>query len=417
MKKSFNAVRSAGLGAALILAAGLMTACGSSTDSSGPQTALDTVNEELAAQNSGQDTASGEQEAYKDPDSTEVLDESAEERISAKEKIETLDFREIAKKNLEAKKDMTIGVVTSSGGVEDESFNQSAWEGLQWLSGRNGCEVKYMESETVDQFRDNLTMMVEEGGDFCWGIGYSCADDLKAVAEDNPDRYFAVVDYYYDDCPDNVTGVMFRAEEPSFLVGYIAASFSEKHKIGFIGGEDTVIIDQFLYGYMAGIKYADNENGTETELLTEYAGSFTDSDKGYELARHMYDEGCDVVFHASGETGIGVITAAKDTGLYCIGVDKDQAYLAPDNVLTSALKYVNVAVQEVSEEFLNGGDISGMNISMGLREGAVGVSEIHNLYSESLYEKMLELSDRIKNDELIPPSDEAEYSQFVKELK
>lgn len=413
MKKSFWKKEVVARALIVALCASALSACGSAEDAKGDFEAVDASADKTDLQDSAETDTVEDGDSEAEPEDKASTDTQEKE---LKEKVDTLDFKEIAKKHEQSNKSVTVGVVTSSGGIDDGSFNQSAWEGLQWLSGRNGCEVKFLESETEDDFYLNLETLVGEGGKLCWGIGYSCAEDVLYVAENNPDRNFAVVDYHFEDCPENVTGVMFRAEEPSFLVGYIAANVSEKHKVGFIGGYDTDIIDQFMYGYMAGIKYAESENGVYTEVVTEYADSYNDSDKGYEMARRMYEDGCDIIYHAAGETGLGVITAAKDTGYFCIGVDKDQAYLAPENVLTSALKYVNVAVQEVSEEYLNGGDIGGINISMGLREGAVGVSEIHSLYSESLYEDMLALSDRIKNDDLVPPYNEENYKEFVESI-
>lgn len=307
-----------------------------------------------------------------------------------------------------------VGIVTYTGGIEDESFNQSAWEGLQRLSGAAGCETEFYESVSEVDFEQHMDELIGKGGDLCWGIGYNCSDELLKKAKKHPDISFAIVDYAYAETPDNMTGVVFRAEEPSFLVGFIAGNVTETGKVGFVGGESNEVIGQFQYGYQAGVEYAAKKLGKEIKVEIAYAGSFDDSYQGREMANALYQNGCDIIFHAAGESGIGVIEAAKETGHYAIGVDKDQAYLAPEYVLTSALKNINMAVFQVSREYLDGGEIGGKTISFGLAEGAVGVSEGHALYSDQIYEQMLELQQEIIDEKLDPPSNRAEYDAFIK---
>ena len=307
-----------------------------------------------------------------------------------------------------------VGIVTYTGGIEDESFNQSAWEGLQRLSGAVECETEFYESASEVDFEQNIDMLVEKGGTLCWGIGYDCADELLGKAGKHPEVSFAIVDYAYDEPAGNVTSVVFRAEEPSFLVGFVAGNVTKTGKVGFVGGESNAVIDQFEYGYRAGVAYAAKELGKQIEVETVYVGTFDDSYRGKELAGNLYQDGCDIVFHAAGESGIGVIEAAQETGKYVIGVDKDQSYLAPEHVLTSALKYVNKAVFQVSMDYLEGEQIGGRTISLGLAEGAMGVSEGHALYSDQVYEQMLELQQEIMDEKLDPPSNRAEYDAFIK---
>ncbi|MCR5595778.1 MAG: BMP family ABC transporter substrate-binding protein [Lachnospiraceae bacterium] len=307
-----------------------------------------------------------------------------------------------------------IALVTSSGGLEDESFNQSAWEGLQRAVGTYGCEPLYAETRSDTTFKDNLDNVIAQGGDLCWGIGYSCAEDMLKAAQEHPEISFAIIDNYFEDTPDNMTGVMFRAEESSFLVGYIAACVSETGKIGFVGGMKNEVIEQFRYGYMAGAYYADKENGKTTEVLFEYSDTFSDSSKGKVLADTLYDNGCDVVFHAAGETGLGVIESAKEHDLYVIGADKDQSYLAPENVIASAEKFVSVALYSLSGQFISGENIGGQTVSLGLAENAVGISSQHSLYSDEIYNKMLVLKDEIIAGTIVPPTDEESFTAFAK---
>ena len=306
-----------------------------------------------------------------------------------------------------------VGIVAYAVGIEDGGFNQSAWEGLQRLAGTSDCETSFLESNAEGDFQENIHKLVDAGGDLCWAIGYSCADILREEAEEHPDRSFAIVDYAYEDTPSNMTGVMFRAEESAFLAGYVAGCVTESGKLGFIGGESNEVIDQFRYGYQAGAWYAGKELGREITVETAYTGSFADVAGGRDLAADMYDRGCDIVFHAAGESGMGVIDAAREAGKYVIGADKDQSYLAPEQVLTSVLKDVNSAVYQVSRDYLEGNPIGGRTIELGLAEDAVGQSEEHSLYSDEIYTRMLVLRDRIVSGELDPPAGKPAYEQFI----
>jgi basic membrane protein A len=156
-----------------------------------------------------------------------------------------------------AKKDFKIAMVTDTGGVNDQSFNQSAWEGLQKLSADTKAAVKYSESKQESDYATNLDKAADDGNNLIWGIGFAMADAVVNSAKQNPDISYAIVDNSYGDkTPSNVTGVMFRAQEPSFLVGYIAAKTTKTGKVGFVGGMTGNIIDQFEYGYKAGVAYA-----------------------------------------------------------------------------------------------------------------------------------------------------------------
>ena len=306
-----------------------------------------------------------------------------------------------------------VGIVTDVGGIDDESFNQGAWEGMQNLALSTGADISYLESGSEADFAPNLRSLTDSGCELCWGVGYSCADALLECAKENPDVHYAIVDSSYDDIPDNVTGVVFRAQEPSFLVGYIAAAVSRSGKVGFVGGVKSDLIDQFQYGYMAGAQYAASLFGKDVAMDIEYADSYTDPERGYEIATGMFRNGCDVVYHAAGFTGTGVIEAAAENRRFVIGVDRDQSYLAPKYVLTSALKNVNVAVEKVSASYLAGEDIGGRNLSFGLTEGAVGIPEDHPNLRDEIYDSVLRLEDKIKAGNLKVPSNESEYTQFV----
>ena len=259
---------------------------------------------------------------------------------------------------------------------------------------------------------------MDNGNELCWGIGFACADAAMESAAANPDVHFACVDNAFDDLPSNLTGVVFRAEESSFMVGYIAAAVSKTEKVGFVGGIASAVIEQFESGYEAGVAYADKKLGKNVKVVSQYAESFSDAAKGKSIANKMFtSDGCDVVYHAAGGTGMGVIEAAKEAGKFAIGVDRDQAYLAPKNVLTSSLKNVNVAVDEVSRRMIIGQEIGGQNLSFGLAEDAVGIPENHENYSDEIYEQALEVGEQIKAGKIKPPASMKELKQYLETLK
>jgi basic membrane protein A len=317
-----------------------------------------------------------------------------------------------------AKKDFKIAMVTDTGGVNDQSFNQSAWEGLQKLSADTKAAVKYSESKQESDYATNLDKAADDGNNLIWGIGFAMADAVVNSAKQNPDISYAIVDNSYGDkTPSNVTGVMFRAQEPSFLVGYIAAKTTKTGKVGFVGGMTGNIIDQFEYGYKAGVAYAAKELGKKITVDSQYAESFTDASKGKAIAQKMFSGGCDIVFHAAGGVGMGVIEAAKEANKFAIGVDRDQAYLAPKNVLTSALKLVNQAVELVSKEAIDGKEIGGKTYTYGLTEDAVGIPKEHTLMGDATYNAAIALESKIKDKTITPPANKDEFAKYEATLK
>jgi basic membrane protein A len=316
-----------------------------------------------------------------------------------------------------AKKDFKVAMVTDTGGVADQSFNQSAWEGLQKLKKDTGTEVKYSESKQESDYATNLDKAADDGNNLIWGIGFAMAGAITNSAKQNPDISYAIIDNAYDKTPSNVTGVVFRAQEPSFLVGYIAGKTTKTNKVGFVGGITGVVIDQFEYGYKAGVAYAAKELKKTITVDAQYAESFSDSAKGKAIANKMYSGGCDVVFHAAGGVGVGVIAAAKEANKYVIGVDRDQSSLAPKNVITSALKLVNQAVELVSKDAIAGKEIGGKTFTYGLTEDAVGIPTEHSLIGDATYNAAIALEAKIKDKTITPPANKAEFATYAASLK
>ena len=296
-----------------------------------------------------------------------------------------------------------VAMVTDTGGVNDQSFNQSSWEGLESLNKNTGAKVRYLESKQASDYTTNLDKLADDNNGMIWGIGYAMANAIGTASKQNPDIQYAIVDNGYDSSimANNVAGVMFRAQESSFLVGYI-------------GGEKGDIIDQFEYGYHAGADYAAKELNKTIGVSVQYAESYSDSAKGKAIASKMFSDGCDIVFHAAGGVGVGVIQAAKEANKFAIGVDRDQSDLAPKNVLTSALKLAGKAVEQVSTEAMNGKKIGGKTYTFGLKEGAVGIPANNPNLSKDVYNDTMKIQQDIISGKIVPPYNESTYKTFGK---
>ncbi len=298
-----------------------------------------------------------------------------------------------------------VEMVTDTGGVNDQSFNQLAWAGMQKLEADNGWEVSYIESKQDADYMTNLDKAVDDGAQLVWGIGFAMAEAVNTAADQNPDVQFALIDGTNDNGAANLTGVLFKAQEPSFAVGYIAARMSKSGKVGFVGGMSSETIQQFEYGFYAGIEYANAEQGTKVEYQGQYAESFGDAAKGKSIAQKMIKDGCDVLYHAAGGTGVGMLEACNDAGVWSIGVDQDQAVLFPDykTIITSALKKVDEAVVSVSNGIIDGSVAGGENIVLGAAEDAIGIAPTHDNLPDDVYEAALEVIEKIKAGDIEVP--------------
>ena len=344
---------------------------------------------------------------------TAQVDEGSEEAGSAAvdAAVDTVEVEEAIENASYA-----VAMITDVGGVDDESFNQLAWEGLEQLGEESDIAVSYFESADESEYAGSLELAVSMGNNLIWGIGYATASAVEEAAEEYPNVSFAVIDNEFEDPASNLTGVTFRAQEACFVAGYIAARTSETGQVGFVGGVSSDALDAFEYGYRAGVAWAGAQDGADVIVAAAYAGSFEDESAGQETAAALYAGNCDIVFHAAGNAGNGVIAAAEAAEALVIGVDSDQYSLAPQNMLTSALKRVDEAVQEVSTQAANGEAIGGANIELGMTEDAVGISEHHDLMDDAVYEAALELVEAIKDGEIVPPVDGASYQEFVAAL-
>lgn len=260
-----------------------------------------------------------------------------------------------------------VAMVTDVGGLNDQSFNASAYRGLKKLESE-GVTIKALESTKQEDYDVNLGALVEQKYNLVWAIGYLMTDATANAAKANPNANFAIIDSVVKE--PNVASVTFKEHEGSFLMGVIAGTVTKTNKIGFVGGIEGDLIKKFESGFRAGVAAVN----PKAQVLVTYAGSFTDQAKGKEIALAQYNAGADVIYHAAGAVGIGVIAAANEQKKYVIGVDSDQNHLAPDYVISSMMKGVDVAVYDVSKKLQNGEKIGGQVIELGLKEGGVGAA-------------------------------------------
>lgn len=295
-----------------------------------------------------------------------------------------------------------VTMITDVGGVNDQSFNQSAWEGLEKAEKDLGVDVKYIESKQESDYTNNIETAIDDGADLVIGVGFKMEKAIGEAAKTYKDQKFGLIDADFGGKPpQNVESIMFKAEESSYLVGLVAGKLTETNKVGFVGGMEGPVIETFEAGFTAGVKAAN----PEAEVVSQYANSFADPAKGKSITNQMISKGVDIVFHASGDTGTGVIEAAKEAGKKAIGVDRDQKSVAPETVISSAIKRVDVGVYDTVKNLVDGKFNGGKVTVYGLKEDGVGISEsTKENVSPDVLEFVNKQGEKIKSGEIKVPS-------------
>jgi basic membrane protein A len=288
--------------------------------------------------------------------------------------------------------DFSIAMITDTGGVDDRSFNQSAWEGMQAWAEDNGFgedTIRYYQSDAEDQYIPNLQTATTDGFDVIYGVGFLLQDPITTIAEQNPDRWYGIVDSVVE--ADNVVSLTFADHENSYLAGVAAALTTETDQIGFIGGIEGEVIDRFQTGFEHGVESVN----PDIEVDVQYANSFDDAGAGQQIASAMYQSGVDVIFHAAGAVGNGVFQEARnrmeagtDTDLWVIGVDRDQSeegnYDGGNLTLGSTIKNVGSAVAQSANAAMEGNFPGGETIAFGLAENGIDFVTHEDMPQETL---------------------------------
>jgi basic membrane protein A len=318
----------------------------------------------------------------------------------------------LAPTNAEVKK-TKICQVTDTGGIDDNSFNATAWKGVQDAITKLGVDGKYLESQEAADYEKNLNAFIEEGCDLIIPVGFFLADATKAAAEANPDINFSIVDYAYDPAIANVQGQVFDTDGAAFLAGYLAAGMTKTGKVGTFGGFPIPTVTIFMDGFARGVAYYNETNGTKVEVLGWdindankglFSSSFDDQAKGKELGISLLDEGADIIMPVAGPVGFGTAAAVKERGnAWIIGVDSDWYLTGPaetkDVVLTSVLKNMDVTTLEAIQQIVDG-TFKGGGMTVGtLANGGVGIAPFHD--TDSLVSADLKAAlDKVKADVL-----------------
>lgn len=311
--------------------------------------------------------------------------------------------------------EFTVAMVTDFGGIDDKSFNQSAWEGIQQFGADNNMErgdggFDYLQSNDDTDYIPNLNKLVQRDFDLIFGVGFIIVDAIDEIAEQRPDTNFAIIDGVVEQ--PNVASILFKDEEAGFLAGVAAALMTESNKVGFVGGMDIPVVERFEAGFVAGVESVN----PDVSVDVEYTGAFDKAELGKATANLMYASGVDIIFHAAGATGNGVFAEAKErkqadpnANVWVIGVDSDQfdeGQVGDQNVtLTSALKRVDASVVDVSELAKKGEFPGGETIVYGVKEERVGLADSRGAIPEDIDAKIQEYIEKISNGEIEVPTE------------
>jgi basic membrane protein A and related proteins len=348
-----------------------------------------------------------------------------------------------------------VGLVTDLGGRGDHSFNDSALRGLElWAAGKKFAGGSYqdatpdevkgslapdlaartpaiapvqitpvvLQSKAQEDYEPNLQLLVDQGSSLAIGVGFMLENAVEAVAKRNANAKFLLIDSPLMSekgepyTLPNVRTVVFREEQGSFLVGALAGLVSKGGKIGFVGGMEIPLIKKFEAGFRAGVM---NTN-PKAKVLSSYTGSFDNVAAGKQVGQDLVSKGADVVFHAAGADGLGVIQAVKEARaagkkVFVIGVDSDQSHLAPEAVLTSMVKRVDLAIYEASRD-LAGGNFQVGDMALGLKEGGVGYAPVSVEFpgKEDALKKVEELRAKVIAGEIQVPTNPADVGAKAK---
>jgi len=365
--------------------------------------------EEASSEEASSEEVSSEEASSEEATETETEEASSEEASSEEASSEEASSEEEIEAETEEDIDGTgfkIGMVTDVGGVNDGSFNQSAWEGLQRAGEAFGCEVKYIESKGDADYVPNIESFLDEDYDLIVCVGYMMADAVRDAAELYPDQKFAIIDDASNADLDNVTCMMFEQEQASYLVGLAAGYTTESNIVGFVTGAANETMNSFGYGYCAGVLDA-NPDAT---ILQYNANNFGDASGGKTAVNTMVTKGADVVFHAAGGTGIGVIDGCKENKIWAIGVDSDQSPLAPETILTSALKRVDNACYDATKKTILG-TLEGGVETYDLAAGGVDIAPTTDNLSKDVLEKIEKAKKDIIAGDLVVPKNQEEFEE------
>ncbi len=288
---------------------------------------------------------------------------------------------------------MTGCEVTDTGGVDDKSFNATAWKGLEDAQTELGVEPKYLESQTQQDYEPNIQAFLDQGCNLIVTVGYLLGDATAKAAKKNPDQSFAIVDFAYDPEPKNVLGLTFQTDQAAFLAGYVAAGMTKSGKVGTFGGLNIPTVTIFMNGFWAGVQKYNTDNGRNVDVLGwdaakqdgTFTGDFENQDNGRRVTEDLISEGADIVMPVAGPVGLGAAAAAQDAGdVNLVWVDTDGCVSASEYCslfLTSVMKNMDVAVFDAMKSVVDGTFAGGI-YSGTMENGGVDIAPYHEFDSQ-----------------------------------
>lgn len=261
-----------------------------------------------------------------------------------------------------------VALILSQGGVNDQSFNQSAWEGALEAKDEYGVEVSYLESNSEADFASNIDLAVEQENDLIVGIGFQLGEHIMEASQMYPEQKFATIDSTFEVMPENLRAITFNEEEAGYAVGLIASQMTKSNVVGFVGGMDIPSCSNFSVGFEKAMK----EANPDSEVLIQFTNSFTDSAKAKVVSKQMQANKADIIFTACGGGNVGVIETAREEGLQIIGVDMPMNYIAPEFIITSALKNVGEGLKLTIKDTMEGNFNGGNEVKYDLSNNGVG---------------------------------------------
>ena len=266
---------------------------------------------------------------------------------------------------------VSAGLVVA-GKLGDRSYNDLTYRGFEQAAQELSLKTTVVEPAEPAEVRLILSRMARDGLNLIVGIGFTARQPIADLAPQHMNTHFLLVDDVIDAPPPNVRSVQFREQEAGFLAGIVAGLVTQTGKVGVVAGMDLPVVRRYVNGYKEGVKHV-NPSAT---VLVNFAGSFSDPAKGKELSLGLYSAGADVILNGAGQTGNGIFDAAKSSQRYAIGVDLDQSHQAPDNVLTSAIKKVDVAIYTAVKDAVSGHFLSGI-VSLGVSDGVIDLAPLN----------------------------------------
>jgi len=280
-----------------------------------------------------------------------------------------------------------VGMATDTGGLGDKSFNDGSYEGVKKAAVDFNLDARVVESKQQTDYVPNLAGLAEDGSKVVFAIGFLMADAMIEVAKNNPDTVFAGIDIGLDPAtaPKNVQGLLFKEQESGYVAGVLAGLMTKKYAsvsdrlnddnvVGMVLGMDIPPVERYQAGFYAGVKSVN----PDCKVLSVVTGVFTDQAKGKESALAMIEQGADIIFQIAGLTGIGALNAADEAGVAGIGVDVDQYGVAPEAIMTSAVKGITQATYLTVKDVINDKFVGGGNRTFGINEDATGIAPYHN---------------------------------------